>query len=97
MKNAAKLIDPVEDEDGNEEERNTGNTKDLMLDTLGVVEPGLVVVTVPSGPMLPRVRIAFERQILLGGERTGLRFPKKSSVKSLYAGNGRNSISNSLM
>lgn len=84
-----RSITPLVDDDGDEKKFSTDNPKGLMLKTLGVVEPGLVVVTVPNGHMLPHVRTAFEREILTGGQKTGLRFPKCTTVKSLYGGNER--------
>lgn len=89
MKNAAKGIDIVGDESIGEEERTTDTSKDVILDTLGDVEPGLVVVTVPSGVMSSQVGMAMERQIRSGGYKTGLRFPKKTPMTSLYAGGRR--------
>jgi hypothetical protein len=89
MNNSAKSNDSIDEEVGDEEERTTDTTKDLILNTLGIVEPGLVVVTVPSAAMTSQVRVAIERQIRSGGQKIGLRFPKKTPMKSLYSGNGR--------
>lgn len=89
MKNAAKPNDSFDEDAGDDEERVTDNAKDLILETLGVVEPGLVVLTVSSALMTSQVRVAIERQIRSGGQKIGLRFPKKTPMKSLYSGNGR--------
>ena len=89
MTNSAKSNDSIDEEVGDEEERTTDTTKNLILSTLGIVEPGLVVATVPSGLVLSHVRMAIAHQILTGGRKTGLHFPKKTPMKSLYAGSGR--------
>lgn len=89
MKNAAKPNDYIDEEGSEEEERTTDTTKDLILNTLGIVESGLVVATAPNGLVLSQVRMAIEHQIRTGGRKTGLHFPKKTPMKSLYAGNGR--------
>ena len=89
MNKFAKSIKPVKDADGGEEERNGSDTKKLMLQTLGVVEPGLIAFIVPPDVILSHARSAVEYQALSGGDKMGLRFPKKMLVKSLYAGNGR--------
>lgn len=78
MKNPAKSNDSIDEEAVvDEEESANDTTKDLILNTLGVVEPGLVVVTVPPGLLLPQVQMAIERQIRLGSRRTGLHFQKR--------------------
>lgn len=89
MKKASKLTVIVNEEVGDEEQRAIDTTKDLILNTVGVVGPGLLVVTVPPGLVLTQVQMAIERQIRSGSRRTGLHFPKKRTMKSLYAGNGR--------
>lgn len=89
MTNAAKPNDSFDEDAGDDEERVSDNAKDLILNTLGIVEPGLVVVTVPSAVMTSQVRVSIERQIRSGGQKIGLRFPKKMPMKSLYSGNGR--------
>ena len=90
MKGAAKSYDIVDVETDDEEESGAADTsRDLIFDTLGSVEPGLVVVTVPTGLMLSHVRMAIERQIRSGGQKLGIRFPKKMAMTSLYPGGGR--------
>ena len=88
MNKLTKSVKRVVVNNGDEEERNASTTKDLMLETLGVFNPGLLVVTVPNGQMLPQIRAVLEREIISGSQKMGLRFPKKTSVKSLHAGNG---------
>ena len=90
MNGAAKSYNIAEVEPDDEEESGAADiSRDLIFDTLGSVEPGLVVVTVPSGLMLSHVRMAIERQIRSGGQKIGIRFPKKMAITSLYPGGGR--------
>ncbi len=89
MKKLAKSVKPVKVVDGDEEESSIGTTKKLMLQTLELVQPGLIVFMIPPDLILSHVRSAVEHQARSGGQKMGLRFPKKMPVKSLYAGNGR--------
>lgn len=64
------------------------NPRTAMLKTMGRLKPGLVIVSChPS--ILASVRGAVERQLRGGRSQTGLRFPLKQPILSLYAGTSR--------
>lgn len=90
MNGAAKSRDLVDDDTSDGEDHTTTDTSiGLILDAVGCVDTGLVLVTVPNNLLLSQVQLAVERQIRAGSERLGPRFPKKTRMKSLYPGGGR--------